>query len=530
MKKLGKILALVLAASLVLSLVACGDKASDDKTLKLFGNVGSADGFSVLDEEIVQKFKEKTGITVELEYVASSGYQEKLQLMLASGEYPDAAVFPSTTTQAYIDSVENGILVDLKEYLTEENCPNLMKYTYDTAWEGVKFFGDDRIMAVPRTSLIRNEGIMLRADWLKAIGMGDILDREYHQVSADEFKEILKRMTFNDPDGNGKADTLGTSLWADDATKQYGPIEFARGFYGDYGWYAYEGDDYTYMMPQYSKKLNIYKNQLQYSADLYKDGVLDKDGPSLKKQDVNDRFNQGRFGVAPNFAGHIHQAELKLVEANNDQPCATNETFVDYIYAEDANGKVAGNGYYKPMWGQWGVFTSCADPNMFIQLCDFILSDEIWELVANGKEGVTHTIVDGLRENVKTQPGEQARGSQFPSGIVRKAGDAAYFTSNEKLDKKIATYFKPYLDKAFEISQATLVEQMDNGFNPSVSTDTKFINYQSKMAEQITKICTGALPVSEYDNVLDGWYAAGGQQYVEEMNEYIKKNQAQKAA
>ncbi len=529
MKKLGKILALVLAAALVLSLVACGEDASGDKTLRLFGNIGSADGYSVIDEEILAAFKQQTGITVELEYVASSGYQEKLQLMLASGEYPDAAVFPSTTTQAYIDSVENGIVVELNEYLTEENAPNLMAYTYESAWEGVKFFGDDRIMAIPRTSLIRNEGIQIRADWLKAIGMGDILERDKKQVTADEFKEMLKRMTFNDPDGNGQNDTLGSSLWADDATKQYGPIEFARGFYGDYGWYNYEGEDYTYMMPQYSKKSDIYKNQLQYSADLYQAGYLDKDGPSLKKSDVNDKFNQGRLGVAPQFSGHIaNNGEKKILDLYEGQRCQTNETYVDYIYAEDANGVVAGNGYYKPMWGQWCVFTTCADPNMFVKFCDFLLSDEIWDLIANGKEGVTYTMVDGYRETIQTQPGEQALGASFPSGVVRKAGDAAYFTSNEKLEKDLV-YFKPYLDKAFQTSQETLVEQLDNGFTPTVASTTKFINYQSKMAEEITKICTGAVPVSEYDTLLQGWYDAGGQQYVEEMNEYIAKNQAQKA-
>ncbi|MBR4029874.1 MAG: extracellular solute-binding protein, partial [Clostridia bacterium] len=126
MKKLGKILALVLAASLVLSLVACGGSDSGDKTLKIFGNIGNPDGLSVIDEDMINKFKEKTGVTVEIETVASSGYLEKLQLMLASGEYPDAALFPSTTTQAYVDSVDSGIVVELNQYLTEENAPNLM--------------------------------------------------------------------------------------------------------------------------------------------------------------------------------------------------------------------------------------------------------------------------------------------------------------------------------------------------------------------------------------------------------------------
>lgn len=526
MKKLGKILALVLAASLVLSLVACGGSDSGDKTLKIFGNIGDPDGYSVLDEELITKFKEKTGVTVEIETVASSGYLEKLQLMLASGEYPDAALFPSTTTQAYIDSVDSGIVVELNEYLTEENAPNLMAYTYESAWEGVKYFGDDRIMAIPRTSFIRNEGVMVRADWMKNIGFGEVLEREHNQVSADEFKEILKRMTFNDPDGNGKNDTIGTSAWADDASKQFGPIEFARGFYGDYGWYEYAGDDYKYMFPQYSKKTDIYKNQLQYTQDLFKAGLMDADGPSLTKANVVDKFRQGIYGVTPEFSGSIKNGEDPLRKLYGKDP---EVTYVDYIFAEDANGVVGGNGYYKPMWGQWCIFTTCEDPNAFIQFCDFILSDEIWtEVAVGGREGLTYNMVDGHREDVVVATGERKLTHQFASGIVRKAGDKEYFSGISKLPGELE-YFKPYIDKAVDSAIETLVVQMDNGFVPSITTDTAFINYGTTMAEKITQICAGSLPVSAYDAVLDGWYKAGGQQYVEEMNEYIAKAQAAKA-
>ena len=527
MKKLVKILALVLAASLILSLAACGGGAgSGDGTLKLFGNIGSSDGLSVIDEEIINKFEEKTGVHVEIEVVPSSGYQEKLQLMLASGEYPDAALFPSTTTQAYVDSVDSGILVDLSEYLTEENAPNLMKYTYESAWEGVRYFGDERIMAIPRTSFIRNEGCGVRADWLRAVGMGDILEREQNQISADEFKEMLKRFTLNDPDGNGKNDTKGGSAFANDATKQFGPLEFSKGFYGDYGWYSYEGDEYTYMFPQYSKKTDIYKNELQLTQDLYKAGYLDQDGPSLTSANVGDKFHQGALGTYQCFSGHVDSSEETFFKLYGKAP--ESGTYTDYIYAQDKNGVVAGNGYYNAMWGQWGVFANCANPNNFVQLCDFLLSDEIWDLIVKGREGLTYNMVDGYREPIATKPGERATGAQFPTGIVRKAGDGVYFTGMTMLKKDLA-YYEPVLAKAFNTSQDTLVVQLDNGFVPTISTDTKFINYQTTMAEKITNICTGTLPVSEYDKVLDGWYKAGGQQYVEEMNEYIAKVQAAKA-
>ena len=526
MKKVSKILALVLVAAIVLSLVACGGKTETSKmggTLTVFGNIGSAEGYSVLDERILEGFKEKTGVTVEIQTASSSGYLEQLQLMIASGEYPDAALFPTTTVQAYIDVCEAGKAVPLDEYLTEENAPNLMAYTYPTAWEGVKPLEDGKIYAIPRTSLVRNEGIILRADWTRNVGMGEILERTLNEVSAEEFSELAKRFTLDDPDNNGKNDTIATACWTDDTTKQFGPYEFARGFYGDYGWYAYEGEDYEYMFPMYSQKSDIYKKQLQYTQDMFKAGYLDPDGPTLTKTAVDDNFAQQRYGFNPGFVGGLPGNEQKIIDANGGLNCQDGP-YVDYIFAKDENGLVAGNGYYKPMWGQWCVFDVCEDPNAFVQLCDYILSDEIWDLVSNGEEGTTYEVIDGYRVSIEVGPNEQKRGASFPAGIVRKAGDRDYFVKVKTLDAKRA-HMEQITNHSFYIGQATQIDSLDNGFVPSVASETRFINAQDNLAQTVTKICANQMAVSEYDKALEKWYAAGGKEYVEQMNNYITENQ-----
>ncbi len=534
MKKLSKILALMLALTLVLSFVACGGSGKDGgkknaaDTLTVFGNIGSAEGPTVIDEMIIEGFKEKTGVTVEIQTASGSGYLEQLQLMIASGEYPDAALFPTTTVQAYIDVCEAGKVVALDEYLTEENCPNLMAYTYPTAWEGVKPLDDGKIYAVPRTSLTRNEGIIVRADWLKNIGLGEYLDREFHEVSADEFKELLKRMTEDDPDNNGKNDTLATSCWTDDTTKQFGPFEFTRGFYGDYGWYAYEGEDYDYMFPQYSQKSDIFKKQLAYTQEIQKAGYLDKDGPTLTKTAVNDNFKQQRYGLGIGFVGDIASHEKSLIEANNNLQ-SPEGSYVEYLFAKDDNGIVAGNGYYKPMWGQFCVFTACAEPNNFIQLCDYILSDEVWDMVANGVEGITYEMIGGVKTSIQVEPGEQGRGASFPAGIVRKAGDPEFFALRG-IDPAKTAHMEDITLNNFHIGQVTQIDSLDNGFVPAIASSTQFITAQDELVQVVTKICAGQMEVSEYDAALEKWYAQGGKEYVEQMNAYITENQASGAA
>ena len=42
------------------------------------------------------------------------------------------------------------------------------------------------------------------------------------------------------------------------------------------------------------------------------------------------------------------------------------------------------------------------------------------------------------------------------------------------------------------------------------------------MKVQISKIIVGELPVSDWDKILADWYKAGGETYVQQMQEYIK--------
>ena len=64
-----------------------------------------------------------------------------------------------------------------------------------------------------------------------------------------------------------------------------------------------------------------------------------------------------------------------------------------------------------------------------------------------------------------------------------------------------------------------------NAAYPNIKVKVQFIDYQTNMAVQISKIITGERPVDDWDEILEGWYAAGGDSYVAEMRAYITENQ-----
>jgi putative aldouronate transport system substrate-binding protein len=65
----------------------------------------------------------------------------------------------------------------------------------------------------------------------------------------------------------------------------------------------------------------------------------------------------------------------------------------------------------------------------------------------------------------------------------------------------------------------------DFGFRPPSATEQSFIDYKTVIKQAISKIVLGQMEIDEWDSVLDGWYKAGGDDYLREVNEYIAKNQ-----
>ena len=69
------------------------------------------------------------------------------------------------------------------------------------------------------------------------------------------------------------------------------------------------------------------------------------------------------------------------------------------------------------------------------------------------------------------------------------------------------------------------IDSLDYGFVPEISDDPTFIDYNKYMQTEISKIITGARPVDDWDEILAGWYEAGGDQYVAQMQAHIAESQ-----
>lgn len=517
-KKFTKVLSLLMAMIMLLSLAtACGKKEAAEPEKEaaevsgeevaeveeepyeihifLPGYTGEENSPRV-EKFITSELEKACNIKVVFEEVPDTAYDEKLSLSMADGDYPDVYLFASHEDSNLKQAVKNGIIVPINDYL--DDYENVKKYTYESALNAAKINNDENIYLIPRTSVARSDGFIARADWMEKLGIE--ITNDDLSMTPDEFLDMMKRFTEEDPDGDGKNNTYGYIFRATNGIIT--PI--FTGAFGANGWQESNGE-YKYMNPCYEIGNESYKKALEFNRELFKYSHPD----SAITSDWHSLLWNGSAGVASEFAGWLLTNENGIKEINPDGRL----TYIGGISNENGELKNVANG--SGIWGGYAITTACERPEKVMEMMDWLLSDQGWEYILYGEPGYTYNKDDN--GNITVDPEDWKNFDRgIYNSIARRAGAGDYF-----IDKSLSQEDKDKLLGYIDISCESAVMSMDSGKIPEISSDLEFIEAENKRKEVETKIIMGVADISEYDKVLEQWYEKGGKEYVEQMNALI---------
>jgi len=459
------------------------------------------------DKKFIEEIEKLNNVKLNFEIPPATGYSEQLQLMLASGTYPDVVMFTDTANQSFQNAVKDGLLIPVNEYI--ENAEYLRQYTYQASWDQLKMNQDDNIYGIPRTSVVRNDAYFVRQDWLDKIGFEVPAD---FAVTLDEFAYILEQFTKGDPDGNQKNDTYGYG-GAYNGNKVLDPI--VPGAFNLTGWQAVESGEYAYMNPLYDRNGDNFKKALEFSARMYTSGYFDPDSATNDYSKQRERFVKGLTGVFPGFSGHYDRLINDLKQTNADAE-------LTYLFVKNENGEVKGGSLAASstgLWGFWGITSTAKNPQKIVDVLNSWISDDMWDKTAKGYEGLDYVVVGDKK--APTDP--PAVVAEVRQSTMRRANDTSFFLTVSLTDEQRAKIV-PWLEKSIE----TVVPAKDNAFIPEAAKKPDFMDYTKTWQQTIMQIIMGEKPVSEFDNLLEGWYKNGGGDYVQQMNDYITKMESSK--
>lgn len=472
-------------------------------------------GIGEFDEKSVSglwqaQLEEELNIEIEWVIPASGAYEEALQLTLLDDEKPDVICFSNSwmSNPSFLDALETGMFLDISDMI--EDYPNLMKWTAEASWEALDLLQDGRVWGVPRSTVARADGFLLDEQWLQKLGI-DYTEGDY--MTLDEFFDMLYRFTYEDPDGNGIDDTYGIGAYEKDGILFTG-IE--RIFHVG-GWYEFP--DGTIDSVQYSKDSDYYKQYLEFMNKCWEAGVIDPDAYALDSKTATER-RKTNYGV---WAEYPASMDVTL-ETEGD---IHTDVFLPGVVVEgDPVGKYGYGTFSNGIWNFYAISADCENPEKVLELFDLMLSDEQWiNLNSKNLVDVAFTVdAEGnydwsLLTEIKAKDKENGTDLAYDklfSYFVRRAGAPEFF-----INKKWTGEQQKRAAALTQITFDNYWPTLDRAYVPSIAHDQTFIEYQNYIKQEESKIITGDKPIEYWDELLDGFYKAGYEQYREEMLEYI---------
>lgn len=445
----------------------------------------------------------------EIEWVVwpSSNWLEKRNVSLASNAYPDVIMLDERKNDnMYTSLVRAGKIIPLDEYI--QNAENIKKYTLESAWVAQRDPDDGKMYTIPRCTIIREDFMMVRKDWMDKLGFTEL-------KTVEDWVEFGKAVATEDPDGNGVNDTY--LITARGGLGDYIQSYFPKAFRAYDGWYVQE--DGSIVNGKYARD-GRYKDVLSLYRQLYEVGAIDPEFLTYKGY-YEDKFEQGTVAAFLAFVGNMDR------ELSNMRAFCPEAELVYVPYPEDAAQKrknetevLTNSGVYY----SWAITDKGADrAQEVIDLFDWMLSDEGWEMLKYGVEGVHYDIVDGQRVYTDLYYAEQitanAQIMMFRRPLdqdfwLKKAVPEIYEEQLEWFDKTTNYIWNNYQIEGLLGFSAT--NEKEWKASDLITTEEPIL---------IAEIITGEKPLEAWDEFIERVYASGYQEISDEYNAYFQVNQ-----
>ena len=321
--------------------------------LNLMGPLGELGLDTLQDLDAIKELQKRTGITIEYTELDFWTAQEKMNIALASGDYP-ALISDLSYTGGNLGALEDGIIVDLTDKLPDLS-PNY-QYLIDSNPEIAPIFRNDgKVLCYqsPYENFVENQGLVIRQDWLDEQGLA--LPTTY-----DQMFETLK--TFRDAYSTSTAIYFNSDCNINGLTVGYDVAVFsAGGTATSLPYYAVDGVVHCSLIE------DGYRDFLKEMNKWYNEGLFNKNFGSIAYDPMGGELAElqanGTVGVwctsgegignitqdvscVPNLVQNEgdmdHQTSTSLVTDSTNtyvtSCCEDVETamkFLDYLYSED---------------------------------------------------------------------------------------------------------------------------------------------------------------------------------------------------
>lgn len=346
---------------------------------------------------------DKLNIDIEVRKIGGS---EGVNLMLASGEMPDCGWFDQDPSFMYDQELVRNIPRDM----VEAYAPSYVKNYEENPimWAQVLNSQDETQLRYLAGVTFQFVDYYLysdyyRYDWIENLGIDlgvnveKLTDNIYAAddgITVEKYREIMEAFVKNDPDGNGKADTIGVNAARINVPQ----------FYSGFGFKSGVNDVNGKMVMNYATE--GYKEYLKYFQKMYADGLVD---PEIVTPKGNTSWEKADKGIAGYFITSTNALQTWAV---GRPPLSLLEKVPDVKLLltpglKPVNGEVSMHANISPAYGHFYVNNNVKEDDKLakiLQFAEYTLFGETQTSHFFGEEGVDWEMKDGKFSKINELP------------------------------------------------------------------------------------------------------------------------------
>ncbi|MCP1160622.1 extracellular solute-binding protein [Bacillus infantis] len=484
-KKAG--LSIALASVMLFSAACSKDTSTDEKDSKegqkidiVVNNYGRTfpSGMDENKNPYLEYIEENTGIDVSVQVPPAEGYMERLNVLMASDDLPDLIYSPDANW--FVNYVNQQALTPLTD-IVEKHGKNLKKLIPEEAWEAVTVDGE--IYAIPH--ILQEEGseiMYARQDWLDELGLEK-------PETLDEYVNVLREF---------KAKKDNTGLIMTDTLGRISPFLGAFGIQRSQ-WVERDGK------LVYSSTTPEMKEALAFLADMYKEGLLDKEFPSNSLSVLGEKVANDRAGL---FTAAWWDPRGPILTNQQNNPDAK-WTSLEYPVGPNGDSGTAGSALVR---GYNAVPVTSDNAEAVVKYLDFIVSDGFRDIFL-GFEDDVWSMKDGVASTDFEKHNEHLYRQMY---VTVEPLDPE--TTKIRLDS-LGLEFGLY-DNVTKIGEHAMHTEYQG---PPTRASGQYGGQLKTMEDEVfSNIIAGNEPIDAFDKFVERWNKEGGQEWTNEVNEWYK--------
>lgn len=428
-------------------------------------------------EKLAEDLKKAKDLDVQFELVevAQGDYAEKLSLLLNSGEIPDLIYFQGGDEQI----ANQDLLEDLRPYIEKsEHLKNALQPHNVSRLENYPYL----LWVKP----IDYKVPVVRKDWLNEMSTADALLAD---PTVENYKAFFKELV-----ESGKVDYATTV--AGDITELNFIFDMAFGI--NKTWLE---SDNGYVFKKVSEQE---KEKLAFYRELFEEGLLDSQYLTKQWDTKEDAFYNGEAGVIVGTNG-------KVVDFYNSRVKEVNGEEAELAILPPAKGEYQGFGASNITKESRGLAISAISPNkeLVFEILDYLASPEGQKFDRLGFEGEHYNVVDGAIELT----------DKYYAEWYARYWEPVEVNFDTPISEKTPMLSGPAVESQ-ELANSFFAE--DNAFIIPEEYVAQWDAMENLYKEYSADIITGKLPLEAFDEFVQKWNEAGGENLTKLANETIK--------